>query len=505
MKKRLIACLLLLSLLLVGCSVKPDGDVPYRCSDHADTNNDGSCDWCRCSVITTVDFYSINDLHGKLADGDSHPGVDELTTYIKNAQDTDDHVVLISAGDMWQGSSESNLTYGRIIVDWMNEMGFSAMALGNHEFDWGESYIENNEAAANFPFLAINVYDRQTDAQVEYCRSSTVVEAGGVQIGIIGAIGDCYSSISSDKVTDVYFKTGKDLTALVKAESDKLREQGVDFVIYVLHDGSSKNTGTSSTVLSSSQLSSYYDVSLSDGYVDLVFEAHTHQQYLAVDGNGVYHLQNRGDNKGGISHVEITFNIANGTWNVSTRELVLTSQYEKLTDDRIVQDLLEKYDELISPANQVLGMNGVQRSSNALSQLVAQLYYKTGVERWGGEYEIVLGGGYLKPRSPYTLTSGQVKYGQLQSLFPFDNDIVLCSIKGSDLLSKFINSSYDSYFVSGDPELITNVDPNGIYYIVVDSYTSAYAPNRLTVVETYDSGVYARDLLAEHIRQGGLA
>ncbi|MBQ7416273.1 MAG: metallophosphoesterase [Oscillospiraceae bacterium] len=504
MKKRILAWLLAVALLLGGCGIVADGNKEQPCDSHTDANYNGECDWCGHSVMTTVDFYTVNDLHGKVADGENHPGVDELTTFFKNAHETDDNVVILSAGDMWQGSSESNLTHGLLMTDWMNRVGFVAMTLGNHEYDWGESYIEENQAFAEFPFLAINIYERATNEPVDYCRPSVVVEADGIQIGIIGAMGDCYSSIAADKVEDVYFKTGAALTALVKEESDRLRSEGVDFIVYVLHDGYGRSAGSTATTVAPSQMASYYDVALSDGYVDLVFEGHTHQQYLIMDQYGVYHLQNRGDNKGGISHVEVEFNTVTGSFNVRQKELIRTDSYERLPDDSIVDELLDKYEDQVSVGNQIVGRNARKRNGDYLCQTAADLYYQVGMERWGSAYPIVLGGGYLNVRSPYSLAAGDVKYSQLQSLFPFDNDLVLCSVSGRDLLDKFINSKHDSYFICGDAQRMKDVDPAGTYYIVVDTYTSSYAPNRLTVVEEYTSGVYARDLLADYIGKGGM-
>jgi len=171
-----------------------------QCKSHKDDDLNDLCDKCGVTLLVYVDFYTINDLHGKLADGDSHPGVDELSTYLTNAKRTDDYMFVLSAGDMWQGSAESNLTNGKIMTEWMNAMDFTAMTLGNHEYDWGETAIRENHQIAEFPFLAINIYDRSTNKLVDYCKPSTVVSAGGLKIGIIGAMGDCYSSISPDKV-----------------------------------------------------------------------------------------------------------------------------------------------------------------------------------------------------------------------------------------------------------------------------------------------------------------
>lgn len=477
------------------------------CKKHTDSDSNGVCDKCSSSVIVYIDFYSINDLHGKLADADSHIGVDELSTYLKNARETDENAIFLSAGDMWQGSSESNMTKGLIITDWMNELDFTAMAIGNHEYDWGEEYIEDNEDFAEFPFLAINIYDRKTNKLADYCEPSVVVEADGLQIGIIGAIGDCYSSIAVDKCDEVYFKVGKDLTSLVKAESDRLRKDGVDFIVYMLHDGYGNTNLGSVQQINSSQIASYYDTSLSNGYIDLVFEGHTHQGYRLQDEYGVYHLQNRGDNKGGISHAEVAINSVTYESSVGVVELVSTSQYQNLADDPIVEELLDKYEEQISPANEILGFNSVRRNSDELQQLIAQLYYETGIKEWGDKYDIALGGGFMSIRSPYNLPYGDVTYADLQSLFPFDNQLTLCSIKGRDLKSKFLEERERYYVHLGDygESIKQNIDPNATYYVVVDTYSADYKWNNLTIVERYDPNVFARDLLAHYIKNGGLS
>lgn len=483
-------------------------DKDNGCKNHKDANKDEICDVCKLSVIVYVDFYNINDLHGKLDDGDGHIGVDELTTYLKNARESDDNALFISTGDMWQGQAESNMTKGIIMTDWMNEMDFTAMAIGNHEFDWGSEYIKNNADFAEFPLLAINIYDRATNKLASYCEPSVMVNLGQVQIGFIGAIGDCYSSIAVDKCKDVYFKVGSQLTALVKAEADKLRNNGADYIVYILHDGYENSNYSSTTQVSASQINSYYDVALSNGYVDLVFEGHTHQGYRLIDEHGVYHIQNRGDNKGGISHAEIAINSVTNQSKITTAELISTSQYQNLADDPLVDKLLEKYKDQISAANEVLGYNKKYRDDEELEQLVADLYYETGVKAWGSKYKIVLGGGFLKTRSPYNLAKGDVTYGQLSSLFTFDNQITLCSIKGRDLKRKFFETDNNDYFICcGDygNSVRNNIDQNATYYIVVDSYTADYAPNNLKIVERYDPNVFARDLLAEYVRNGGLS
>jgi 2',3'-cyclic-nucleotide 2'-phosphodiesterase (5'-nucleotidase family) len=399
------------------------------------------------------------------------------------------------------------LTRGLIITDWMNEMGFACLTLGNHEYDWGESAIEQNAALAEFPILAINIYDKETNARVDYCEPSVLIEQDGLCIGIIGAMGDCYSSIAPDKVEDVYFKTGDELTALVKAESERLRALGADFIVYSLHDGHDQRSYDGMSVIAASKLKSYYDISLSNGYVDLVFEGHTHQRYVLKDAYGVYHLQNGGDNKG-ICHVEVAVNPITDSYHIQTAEFVATSRYDSLPDDALIKDLLAKYEDQIDAADELLGQKARSRDSGELRRLIAQLYYEFGVRQWGDQYDIVLGGGYLSTRSPGYLPAGDVTYAQVLSLFPFDNRLTLCSISGRDLSSKFFNTGNSNYFIHYDnygASVKDKLDPNAVYYIIVDSYTASYAPNRLTVVEEFNADVFARDLLAEYIKAGQLA
>ena len=512
--KKIIALLLVLVMLfsVVACNsaateteTKSDNHISGEgIEGHTDYDCNKYCDECGLSVVTTFDFYAVNDLHGKFVDSSNTVGVEGLSTYLKKYAALDDNPIFLSSGDMWQGGAESNLTKGLIVTDWMNSMGFASMTLGNHEYDWGESYIESNADLAKFPFLAINVYDKSTNKRVEYCESSVVVECNGFQIGIIGAMGDCYSSISADKTQDIYFKTGSELTSLVKAESQRLRSEGVDIIVYSLHDGYSGKT--TDTTISNSALASYYDVALSDGYVDLVFEGHTHKGYVLRDSREVYHLQNSGDN-GGISHAELEYNFANDTYEVTEAEHIISYHYRDLEDSAVVAELLEKYKNEVAKAYEVLGVNNVSLNADALRSLIAKLYFDAGFERWGGSYDIVLGGGFMTVRSPGYLRSGTLTYADLEAVLPFDNELVLCSIKGKYLISKFLQTSNDNYFIfCGDygNSIKSSVDYNATYYLVTDSYSAFYAPNNLTVIEKYDSSTFARDLLAEYIKSGGL-
>lgn len=479
------------------------GDKENDCV-HIDNNDDEVCDSCKKSVVVTVDFFAINDLHGKFDDTYDNIGVDEMSTYLKNARTENANTVILSSGDMWQGSAESNFTKGKVITEWMNEMDFAAMTLGNHEFDWGTSYIESNAELAQFPLLAINVFDVETDKRVEYCDASVMLELDGVKIGLIGAIGDCYSDIAAGQADDVYFKVGNELTALVKAESERLRADGADMIVYSIHDARQSN-------------GSYYNSSLSNGYVDLVFEGHSHTYVREQDSYGVWHLQAYGDNSEGISHATVKVNTVKDEVVTDTAEIVYHASYESLTDDPIVDEVLERYADELVKVNEVLGENDSYRDSDDLANFAAEAMYFAGEKRWGEDPKyagkIVLGGGFLNVRSPYYLPKKTVTYGDLYPLFTFDNPIVLCKVTGARLTRQFLettNSRYYMYYGEYGEWVKENVVASETYYVVVDTYCANFnfsGMGFMEIVEYYDEAhsVFVRDILADFVKDGGMS
>ncbi len=476
---------------------------------HTDANGDEICDECGNSVIAELSFYAVNDLHGKFMDTDNQPGLDEFTTYLKALyQDASREEILLSSGDMWQGTVESSSNKGKLMTEWMNEVGFSSMTLGNHEYDWGAQVLTPNSELAKFPFLAINV--TYNGKPVDYCQASTTVEKGGLKIGIIGAIGNCLSSISGDYTSGLSFATGNALTSLVKAESNRLRnKEGCDFIVYSIHDGYESSLSGVTNVTSSdfvvgkgSSQYTYYDVSLSDGYVDLVFEGHTHQSYILQDEYGVYHLQGGGENRY-VSRADVSYNTVTAEYTV-TPGILEQNVYanSSLKDDPAIQQIFNKYFPDSNPYTTVLGRNNSYKNSTAICEQVAKLYYDAGVAEWGSQYNIVLGGGFLKLRTPYSVSAGNVTYANLFSVLPFDNEIVLGKIKGTYLKSRFLetdNSDYHNYTTITSSAISNNTD----YYIIVDSYTSTYRYNNITEVARLNNGKYARDLLADFVSAGG--
>lgn len=92
--------------------------------------------------------------------------------------------LLLAAGDMIQGENWANLSAGESVVELMNAMRFDAMALGNHEFDFGREVLGKRIREAVFPILGANV------AGLEGIRPYVLLEADGVKVAVIGVVTD---------------------------------------------------------------------------------------------------------------------------------------------------------------------------------------------------------------------------------------------------------------------------------------------------------------------------
>ena len=490
---------------LISSGEQTSASVSSVSSDLASSSSSSSSSQLTPNYVP-LEIFAFNDVHGNVKDTDGKGlGIAKTTTLLKELS-KDKNSIFISQGDMWQGSVESNYTRGNLVTEWMNSLSFVSMTVGNHEFDWGPEVISANIQIASFPTLGINVINRSTNQRVDYLEPSVTFTRGEAKIGVIGAIGNCLSSISSSKVKGISFAYGNSLNRLVKQEAIRLRnEEHCDFIIYSLH-GATYATSSDDKI-------DQYDVSLSSGhYVDLVLEGHTHKQYAYLDNGGVYHLQCHGYNQD-FYKVSVNLDIANKKVEidepVSYDTSYATSPYKNYLEDEATNALFAKYYDNYAFAYENIGTISSSKSSVELRRKIAELYYQEGVAKWGDQYDIILGGGYLTSRG-LTLKAGTVNYSDLANLFPFDNDIVLCASTGAQLKRTQFVSGGSNYYINwaDDKSADYNWDNNTTYYLVTDTYSSDYytnpdyPPDELEVIDVLEPNRYARDLLADYIAAG---
>src|SRR5262249_34462504 len=185
------------------------------------------------TILYTNDFHSAFDpipaywLKGSPKLG----GAAQLTTLIKQIRHREQTVFLFDTGDMFTGML-SNLTRGEALMEMMMSMEYDAMAIGNHEFDYGADNFLKQMNRVPFPVLGANIFYK--DTKHPYSRPYTILERNGIRLGVIGIIGqDARSVALPSGITHLDFL---DPIPIVREAVKELKPQ-VDLIVVLAHQG----------------------------------------------------------------------------------------------------------------------------------------------------------------------------------------------------------------------------------------------------------------------------
>ncbi len=205
-----------------------------------------------------ISIIGTNDVHGQILPGPRRGGIATFSGYVEALRNvrsgSDGGVVLIDAGDMWQGTLESNLSEGATMVEAYNELGYAAAAMGNHEFDFGpvgeratpvestddpQGALRARATEARFPILAANLIDTNTNQLVNWpnVQPSTLIEVHGVKIGIIGVM--TLDALDATIAPNVRGLRVAPLAESIIPVARELRDEGASLVIVAAHAGGS--------------------------------------------------------------------------------------------------------------------------------------------------------------------------------------------------------------------------------------------------------------------------
>ena len=246
----------------------------------------------------TLSIVGTNDLHGGILQRGDRGGLALLGGYVANlraARARDGGaVLLLDAGDMFQGTLESNLNEGASVIGAYNALRYAAAAVGNHDFDFGpvgppatpqepdddpRGALKARAAQASFPFLAANLIDEATGQPVNWpnISPSTTVTAAGLRIGIIGVM--TARALSGTIAANIGGLRVAPLAETIAAEARRLRADGASIVVVTSHAGGRCTAFTSPTDLSSCEPAEeimQVAAALPRGMVDVIIAGHAH-------------------------------------------------------------------------------------------------------------------------------------------------------------------------------------------------------------------------------------
>ena len=161
-------------------------------------------------------------------------GTVRRATFIKEARKVNPDLLLFDCGDISQGTPYYNLFQGEVEVKMMNLMGYDAMTIGNHEFDFGLENMARLFRMANFPVVCAN-YDVTGTVLEGLVKPYTTFSRNGLKIGVFGLAPKMEGLVQADKCEGVVYN---DPIEVAQKTTDLLKNQeGCDVVICLSHLG----------------------------------------------------------------------------------------------------------------------------------------------------------------------------------------------------------------------------------------------------------------------------
>ncbi|MBF1343008.1 MAG: bifunctional metallophosphatase/5'-nucleotidase [Megasphaera micronuciformis] len=198
---------------------------------------------CLCSTAFAADFSNLvivhtNDSHGYDRRAEGINGMATVSALKKDFQQQGKNVILLDAGDAIQDNNLVNLSEGKTAIQFMNAAKYDAMALGNHEFDYGADVTQKRIKEAKFPVMSANIYVDATGKPFAP-KTRTILKRGDIKIGVFGLTTPSTVTTSNPlSVRGLTFLSQEDLYKAAQREVDALKKDGVDLVVAVGHLGS---------------------------------------------------------------------------------------------------------------------------------------------------------------------------------------------------------------------------------------------------------------------------
>jgi 5'-nucleotidase len=455
-----------------------------------------------------ITIVGTNDVHGwvmgmkeRFPRGEiRYGGVATFASYVQVLRaDNPDGVVLVDAGDLFQGTLMSNLTEGSVVIEAFNQLGYDAAAIGNHEFDYGPvgpisaatqatmdpfGALKARITQSKFPLLSTNIYEAATGYRPSWLPSdgTLIVERHGLKIGIFGLTTPQTPTVTLPiNVATLKFRP---MNSEALAAATRLREKGADLVIAVVHAGGRCGDCSHKDDLSTCDVDSgeIFDMmkGLPEGTLDAVVAGHTHAQIAhMVNGTpiveswalgkyfGVIELSVDAETKKvipGRTQINSGIEICE-TWDIETK----SCDPKKLRPraDQVTPVTAKFRGQIIRPDETV--MQAMQPAEQAVAELQQKPLNLTVPTQLGRVYEgeSELGDLLADSLRAFTkadialmnpgglradLKEGPLTYGTVYEVIPFDNTVAVLDLTGEQLerlLTAAFGSKKGVFQVSG--------------------------------------------------------
>ena len=388
--------------------------------------------------LVPIQVLAWGDYHGQLdpitvtLDRLSIPsgGVANIAAYWKEAKAKNPNgTIILSDGDNVGATPPNSAFLNDVpIIQAMNQIGFTASALGNHEFDKGVAGLMNLQKVAQFPYLADNILDEKTGQVAAFTKPYIVVQANGFNVGIIGVGNPETPSATSPAGIQGY--QWIEPVAPTNKYVQELVGQGIKTIIVVYHQGSAKGDFDNPTGI-------FADFARAvDPEVDLIVGGHTRIETMArINGILVSEANHAVDTTEMTLLVDPATKNVVYSWGAFRRPLG-----GAITPDPALAALVKDANDQIKPilGDQVGTAAALVDRSRGAESKMGNLISDAIRATYGVDVALQNSGGL---RADFK--AGPVTKGDVFAVLPFGNLVVTGQLKGSDLLAALENGVSD--------------------------------------------------------------
>jgi len=406
-----------------------------------------------------ITILGTTDLHGNLDPIDYYTnkpdnrGLAKVATLIKAVRREQPNVILIDSGDTIQGSPLESLHARKNnqppdpMMLTMNALKYDAMAVGNHEYNFGLKVLEKARSEAQFPWLSANTYD-STTGQTHY-KPYLIKDVAGVKIGILGLTTPGIPNWdNAQNFAGLEFRE-----PLIEAQKwvPILRQQEkVDVVVIAMHMGLEQDLQTGepspSQVLHENEAIA---IAKQVPGIDVIFMGHTHRDVPALSINGVLLTQ---ANHWGRHLARADFYLersANNGWTVFAKGARTIPTDDKVQPDPEIVKLVEPYDkETQSWLARVIGESSAEltaKDARFRDTAILDVIQKVQLETGKADVSMV-----ASFNADARIAKGPVTVRDIAGLYVYENTLVVLEVTGQQLKDALEHSAkYFKPYVPG--------------------------------------------------------
>jgi 2',3'-cyclic-nucleotide 2'-phosphodiesterase (5'-nucleotidase family) len=358
---------------------------------------------------TSVTIFHTNDVHGRY-NSVQGMGYAMMASFVNEARAAGENVLVFDAGDALHGTIFATSAQGESIINIMNEIGYGAMAAGNHDFNYGKDVLSGLSEKADFPILSATILNEDGGYLL---TPYAILEVADKKIAVVGAQNpEIVTAIHPHYTEGLRFEGAEQVKRVV----DEVRDQA-DAVIILCHWGANAAYDPNSAVLAAIS------------GVDLVIDGHSHTALSdIVQVKGSAPVVSSGEYLDSLGRVIITFN--EDGLDIAADSIANPGRFEDHALINAIEDIEAAQagilDTVIGAAEaELTGAREIVRTQESnWGNLLCEII----IESTGADIALVNGGGIRA-----SIPAGDITIRSVNETYPFGTYICAIDISGATL------------------------------------------------------------------------